>query len=86
MPLQLLFLFTTNNKTCVEARDICMPLIVGLFWLCLRSLLTLVLTVRRWDPLSIVGLFWLCLRSLLTLVLEQDERRGQGYIMIVGLF
>ncbi len=51
-----------------------MPLIVGLFWLCLRSLLTLtnglpvclLLVPRR---RRIVGLFWLCLRSLLTLLL-----------------
>ena len=36
-----------------------MPMIVGLIWLCIRSLLTLTHTI--------VGLFWLCTRSLLTL-------------------
>jgi len=57
-----------------------MPLIVGLIWLCLRSLLTM--------PM-IVGLIWLCLRSLLTLTngLAQSSLQGyDGMPMIVGLF
>jgi hypothetical protein len=49
-----------------------MSLIAGLFWVCIRSLLTLVCTSAPLTMFSgmssIVGLFWLCIRSRLTLV------------------
>jgi hypothetical protein len=72
-----------------------MPLIVGLIWLCLRSLLTLTnglaqSSLQGYDGMPmIVGLIWLCLRSLLTLTngLAQSSLQGyDGMPMIVGLF
>jgi hypothetical protein len=58
--------------------------VLGLFWLCIRSLLTLMHTITGKSMVrvphsaatTVLGLFWLCIRSLLTLAMLYREGHG----------